>query len=312
LNPVLVLVFAASALFAWAMGSHYTGSVAGTVYGAGVLSVRTALVITAVCTVLGSVANGVNVIGTYANVVSHAPEVDIAAAQMAAALVTTCATYFKLPTSTIQLYAFSILGMALVAGLPVHAATFGVLVVGWIAGPLGAFVLGFLLARAGMRIAQESARVLAWFLIVAVIFSAFTLGSNDVSNAASSLVQDRLFSPRVAALWGGAFMALGVLTWGRRLLERIGRDILPLDVPLAATAQLSKAATLSALNALGYNASINQTIVGGLTGVGTAVARPKLNRNVLRNITLTWFWSPLLGLGCSALMTVMLHMIIGH
>lgn len=306
-----VLLLSSSALFAWSMGSHYTGSVGGTAYGSRVLSIRRVLVITAVFTVLGSVVASVNVVDTYTNVVGRASDVDVAAAQMAAAIVTTCATYSKLPTSTIQIYAFSLLGVAVVGGLPVRGATFGFLVVGWIAGPLVAFVLGFLLARLGLGIARKGASVLAWFLIAVVVFSAFTLGSNDVSNAASSLVTADLLSPRLAGLWGGAFMALGVLTWGRRLLGRIGHDILSLDVPLAATAQLSKAMTLSAINAFGYNASINQTIVGGLTGFGIAVARNKLNRGVVRNIVLTWVWSPVLGLGSAALVSLILNTVFG-
>lgn len=309
-SPVEVLLLSSSALFAWSMGSHYTGSVGGTAYGSSVLSIRQVLVIMAVFTVLGSVVASVNVVDTYTNVVGRASDVDVAA-QMTAAIVTTCATYFKLPTSTIQIYAFSLLGVALVGGLPVRGAAFGFLVVGWIAGPLVAFVLGFLLARLGLGIARKGASVLAWFLIAVVVFSAFTLGSNDVSNAASSLVTADLLSPRLAGLWGGAFMALGVLTWGRRLLGRIGHDILPLDVPLAATAQFSKAMTLSAINAFGYNASINQTIVGGLIGVGSAVARNKLNRGVVRNIVLTWVWSPVLGLGSAALVSLILNTAFG-
>lgn len=65
------------------------------------LSIRKALVITAAFTVVGRRVNSINVIGTYANVVSQASEMNVAAAQLAAALVTTCATYFKPPTSTI-------------------------------------------------------------------------------------------------------------------------------------------------------------------------------------------------------------------
>lgn len=103
-----------------------------------------------------------------------------------------------------------------------------------------------------------------------------------MSNAASSLVAAYLLSPRLAGLWGGLFMALGVLTWGRKLLKRIGRDILKLGVPLAATAQFSQAAVVTALNVLGYNASINQTIVGGLAGAGLAAAPDKLDWAMLR------------------------------
>lgn len=200
MSTIEILLLTSSALFAWSMGSHYTGSVAGTVYGAGVFSLRTALVLTAVFTLIGSVLGSINVVDTYVNVVSGASDVDIAAAQLSAAVVTTGCTYFKVPTSTIQIYAFSLLGVALVAGLPVSAAAFGLLVVGWVAGPLVAFVLGLVFARLGMGIAEKGERALRLFLIVVVIYSAFILGSNDVSNAASSLVAADLFSPRLAAL----------------------------------------------------------------------------------------------------------------
>ncbi len=153
---------------------------------------------------------------------------------------------------------------------------------------------------------------MAWFVIGASVYSSFTLGSNDVSNAASSLVTLHIFPARLAGLYGGIFMALGVLTWRQRLITRIGHDILRLDVPLAATSQLAQALSLTIINAVGYNASINQTIVGGLTGSGLAVARDRLNWTLLRNIVLNWTWSPVLGLGCSALVTVILRAIFGH
>lgn len=237
---------------------------------------------------------------------------DVAAAQLAAALVTTLSTYYKLPTSTIQIYTFSLLGVALIGGLPIHAAGFGLVVAGWAAGPLIAFAVGYLLARSGLPAAARIQRKLRWFVIGASVSSSFTLGSNDVSNAASSLVLAPLTSPGLAGLLGGTFMALGVLTWGRGLLRRVGKDILDLDVPLAATAQLSQAVTLSVENAFGYNASINQTIVGGLAGTGAAAAPDKLNRRVLRGIVLNWIWSPLLGTAAAALVTLVFHAALGR
>lgn len=311
MSALQIMLFASSALFAWSMGSHYTGSVAGTAYGAGVFSLRKALLLTAIFTVIGSVAGSINVVDTYTGVVRHAPIVYVVAAQLAAALVTVASTYFKLPTSTIQLYLFALLGAALVGGLPVNGAAIGLVVIAWAAGPLAAFALGFVLSRLGRGIAAKSQRVLRWFLIVVAIYSAFILGSNDVSNAASSLVTSSLLSPRAAGLFGGAFMALGVLTWGRRMLDRIGHDILPLDVQQAATAQFSKAVALSGANALGYNASINQTIIGGLIGVGTAQKENKLNRTVARNIALNWILSPVLGLAAAAAVSLILRAIFG-
>lgn len=312
MTPLLVLVFAASALFAWTMGSHYTGAVMGTAYGSGVLSMRTAQLLAAGAAIVGSALASIHVISTYANgLVPHVPRVDIAAAQLAAALVTTASTYFRLPTSTIQIYTFSLLGTALVGGLPIHGAGFGLVILFWAVGPLVAAGIGFILARLGLGIAKRSARVLTWFVIVVSLYSSFTLGSNDVSNAAASLVALHLLSARAAGLYGGVFIALGVLTWGRPLLRRIGHDIIQLDVPLAATAQLAQAITLTIINAAGYNASINQTIVGGLTGSGLAANRSALKWKVIRTIVLNWTWSPALGLSCAALLTVALRALFG-
>jgi len=178
-------------------------------------------------------------------------------------------------------------------------------------GPLAAGVVGFLLARMGYRIAAKGERVLVWFVIVASVYSSFTLGTNDVSNAASFLVTLNQLPVRLAGLYGGAFMALGVLTWGQRLLERISRDILKFDVPLAATSQLAQAISLTVINGVGYNASINQSIVGGLTGSSLAIDRNKLNWKVILNNVLNWTTSPVLGLACSAVITVILHAIFG-
>ncbi|MGI8576713.1 MAG: hypothetical protein ACR2KG_02090 [Nocardioidaceae bacterium] len=69
---------------------------------------------------------------------------------------------------------------------------------------------------------------------------------------------------------------------------------------MAASSQLAQAITLSALNGVGYNASINQTIVGGLVGAGSAVKENKMNRKNVINIVVTWFWSPILGIASAA------------
>ncbi|MCL4545476.1 MAG: anion permease [Chloroflexi bacterium] len=310
MSPVVVLLFAASALFAWSMGSHYTGAVMGTAYGSGVLSLRQVQLLAATGALVGSVAGSVNVIDTYAHgLVSRASSVDIAAALLAASVVTTLSTYFRLPTSTIQIYTFSLLGVALVGGLSIRAAGFGLVILFWAVGPLAALAVGYILAWLGLGIARRGEHVLTWFVVGASVYSALTLGTNDVSNAAAALVTLDLLPTRLAGLWGGLFMALGVLTWGQRLLKRIGHDILQLDVPLAATSQLSQAVTLSVINSLGHNASINQTIVGGLTGAGLATDRSKLNRMVLRNIVLNWILSPLFGLSSATLASVILRVI---
>jgi len=84
----------------------------------------------------------------------------------------------------------------------------------------------------------------------------------------------------------------------------------PLTILLFATiAQLAQAATISLINGLGYNASINQTIVGALAGAGTAAEGSNVDRRVLHNILLGWLWSPFLGVSAAAAASVVLHRI---
>lgn len=309
MNLTSILVLASSALFAWSMGSHYTGAVMGTAYGAGILSIRKAQILASIAVIIGSALASVNVIDTYTFLVPQASPMDIAAVQISAAIVTTISTYFKLPTSTIQIYTFSLLGSALVEGLPIHGSGFEFVILFWAVGPFLAFIIGFALSKM-IKIVKTD--VLVWFVILVSIYSSFTLGSNDVSNAASSLVFLNLMSPRMAGLYGGIFMVIGILTWGQRLLKRIGKDILKLDVPLAATAQFSQAISLTIINVIGYNSSINQTIVGGLTGTGLAVDRNKLNWKVIRNILINWILSPTLGLTSAALVTIALRFMLSN
>mgnify|MGYP006873468914 CR=1 FL=1 len=119
MNALIILLFVASALLTWSIGSHYTRVVMGTTYGAGVLSLRKAQVLDASAAIAGGVVASIHVIDTYANgLIPHPATVDIVAAQPAA-LVTTLSTYFKLSTSTIQIFTLSLLGSALVGGLAI-------------------------------------------------------------------------------------------------------------------------------------------------------------------------------------------------
>jgi PiT family inorganic phosphate transporter len=307
-----VVLLVSAALFAWSMGSHYSGAVMGAAYGAGVITLTRGLVLAAVLALVGAVTVGVGVVGTYATtLVVHPPPLYSAAALLASAVTTTASTFFRLPTSTIQIYTFATLGTAVVGGLTVHTAGFGLVIAGWVAGPVVAIGLGYLFGRLLPRVAGRSVWVMPAIVVVISAYSSFTLGSNDVSNAASSLVATHLLPPITAAGFGGVFIALGVLTWGRRLMERIGTGIVRIDLAAAASSQLAQALTLTGLNLSGYNSSINQTIVGGLLGAGLAQSSHTVNRKNVINILATWLLSPALGIAAAAVTTVLLQTVYG-
>ncbi len=125
------------------------------------------------------------------------------------------------------------------------------------------------------------------FIIAFMLYSALVLGLNDVSNAASGLVDSGLglfFSKAVC----GVAMMVGMLTWGSRLTKRVGEELVKLDYKKAAAAQLTKSIAMSSLNLFGLNASMNQTIISALASMGAS-------KKVLRSIMLGWIYSPLIG-----------------
>ena len=86
------------------------------------------------------------------------------------------------------------------------------------------------------------------------------MGSNDIANATGSLVGTGTFSPLTAGLLGGLGLAVGMLTWGSPLLQKVAFDIVTVDRPMATAAQLVQAAVVLAAVAFGFFTSMNQAL----------------------------------------------------
>lgn len=289
-----VLLFA-SALFAWNMGSHYSGAVMGMAYGSNTLSIRKATAIAAIFAFLGTMTASSGVVHTYAfSIVGSATTVQLAAALLGASVAIFISTVLKLPASTIQVYTFSLVFVAVVSHVNLRYAGLGLILLMWIAIPMVAMLLAYILApRVASRFSGDGDK-LRFIIIGSSIFSSFTLGSNDVSNAISSVVKAGILTGIVPYAFGGLFIALGLITWGQRLIRRIGTEIVKTDTPLAATAQLTQAITILTGNLMGYNASINQTIITSLYGAKRSTKSKAVTPGIFRSIAVNWIVSSLI------------------
>jgi phosphate/sulfate permease len=89
---------------------------------------------------------------------------------------------FKVPTSTIQIFTFSVIGSVIVGAKHIEASIIFSIILSRILAPL----LSYLLAPAiGKAI---PGKVGNRFLMVTMCYSALVLGLNDVSNAASPMI----------------------------------------------------------------------------------------------------------------------------
>ncbi len=297
---ITYLLLFASALFAWNMGSHYSGAVMGMAYGSGLLSIRQATGIGAIFAFLGTIIASSGVVHTYAfSITGAATTKQLTAALLGASVAILVSTLLRLPASTIQVYTFSLLSLGIFSHVRLIYSGIETVLSLWIALPVAAMFLAYVSAPIISSRFYRDSKKLRMIILGSSIFSSFTLGSNDVSNAISSLVKTGTLTGFLPYLFGGFFIGLGLVTWGQRLIRRVGTEVIKADPPIAATAQLTQAITIIAGNIAGYNASINQTIITSLYGAKRAMKSRAVIPKIFRSIALNWISSLLIAVAFS-------------
>jgi len=284
----LELLALSTILFSFSMGYHYAGAVVGSAYGGRAVRLRLGLVMASVLVLIGTLATPVS--RTYSNLYSGSFD-GYSSILLGSFIATSIATYLKIPTSTIQIFTFSALASALVGDGSLSIGILAVLMVSWVLAP----VLSYTMAPLIMRITPNK----KWPLLLVMVFSALVLGTNDIGMAASFLGEKGL-SRHYAAIMAGFSASLGLVVWGSRLVKLVGDELGIHGERRFLAAQSTKIAILLILNSLGLNASMNQTLIGALAGLG---ARGK----IIRNILMGWALSPVLGLALSMLVYLLLN-----
>jgi PiT family inorganic phosphate transporter len=284
-----VALIVASLAFAWSMGAHYTGAVMGMPFAIKAISERWALTIIAVFCTLGAGLASEPVqktVGFHIVAPQHVTLTMAFIMVLGAFLLTTIYTYWKVPTSTIQIMVFCVAGTALAAGAAIAWDTIVKLAVTWIAAPLVAIALGF----AGTKLLHrmQSPR---WALVLVGIAASFVLGANDVANAIGVWDMVHVATPMLAGFAGGAAMGVGALTWGRRILHRVSFEIVDLDNATATATQGVQALVVIVAVTQGLFTSMNQALVSAMSGAAIANHRP-VNRGNLFGILKGWLISP--------------------
>src|SRR5215467_132306 len=295
-RAVTGLLIVLAIAFAWSIGAHYTGAVMGMPHALRAIGAWPALLLMAPLAFLGA---------TFA---SHAVEQRVGSGLTdkplsvsqqvvvigVAFAVTTFYNRFRMPTSTIQILVFSIIGVSLANGVGVQWSAIGHLVIVWAAAPIAAIFLGLLLTL-GLDRLKLGARI-GTALVVMGAMAAFAMGANDVSNASGALVGTGTFSPLAAGAIGGAAIAVGVLTWGKPLLRRVAFEIVEVDRAMATAAQLVQAAVVLVAVAFGFFTSMNQALVGAMAGAGFARGRETVHLATLFSILQGWVLGPALSI----------------
>lgn len=306
--------------FGWTIGSHYTGATMGMAYGSGVVkSPLTATILIAVFVILGATFESHNVVKTVGTGIIKGEDMTSLGAMvmmLTAALVTAANTWMKWPVSTSQLACFSVVGSAVAMGAPVFwTTTIIFLFVTWIGTPIVSAILGYVFTKLTDYMmkgrSETSNKSLRYALLAGCCYAAYTLGANNTGNAVGVFFGLKLMAPMKAGFIGGIVMAVGALTWGRPILEKVGKGIVKLDLNMGVGAKLAQSVTAHTCAILGYPTSMNQALIGGVAGAGGARGLKTLDLKAMKEIVISWFFTPMLAGVVSFLLYHILSFLLG-
>jgi len=316
-NILLIGMVLSGLFFGWTIGSHYTGATMGMAYGTGVIKsplVATGLI--AFFVILGATFESHNVVKTVGTGIIRGQDMTSLGAMtmmLTAALVTAANTWMKWPVSTSQLACFSVVGSALAMGVQVFwTTTIVFLFVTWIGTPIVSALLGFIFTKLTDKImanrSNASNRALRYALMAACCYAAYTLGANNTGNAVGVFFGLKLMTPMKAGFVGGIVMAIGALTWGRPILEKVGKGIVQLDLNMGVGAKVAQSITAHTAAFLGYPTSMNQALIGGVAGAGGARGIKTLDLKAMKEIVFSWFFTPVV----AGIVSFILYFLLSH
>ena len=146
-------------------------------------------------------------------------------------------------------------------------------------------------------------RIFVWLQIITAAYVAFAHGANDRSNAIGPMAAvwqvlssetGQLAAKAEIPLWlvllGSAGIAVGVLTWGWRVMETIGKKITDITPTRGFAAEFGAATTILVFSMpfLAVPVSTTHTLVGAVVGVGLAGGAKAVDVRVFGKIAASW------------------------
>jgi len=136
--------------------------------------------------------------------------------------------------------------------------------------------------------------------VITAFYVAFAHGANDVANAVGPLaavvsilnsgsVEMKVQMPLWILTMGGTCIVIGLLIWGMRVMETVGKKITEITPSRGFSAEFAAATVVLACSKMGLPISTTHTLVGSVIGVGLARGLASLNLSIIKKIVVSWF-----------------------
>ena len=322
----MIFLFLTSGLFlGWTLGANDASNVFGSAVGSRMVSFTRAAVIASVFVILGAVLQGSGAADTLGRLGSVNAMGGAFTVALAAGLTVYAMTRAGLPVSTTQAIVGAIIGWNFFTNNAVETRALTQIVTTWITGPvlgaLFAYGLYHLVKVMRRKITVHLIRYESWLrrgLMIAGAFGAYSLGANNIANVMGVFVPSIPLEPVDFGIFtlsgaqqlfflGAIAIAVGVLTYSKKVMETVGNNLLELSSEAAFVVVLSQALVLfifssSALSGLLVRiglppiplvpVSSTQVVVGSVLGIGLYKGVSNINLKVLGSIASGWVTTP--------------------
>lgn len=324
----MILLFLTSGLFlGWSLGANDASNVFGSAVGSKMVSFRKAAIIASIAVILGAVIQGAGASETLGKLGSVNALGGSFTLALAAAVTIYVMTKFSLPVSTTQAIVGAIIGWNLFTGNTTDANTLSKIVATWVSGPIIGAIFAITLYVLITKFKKASRIHLIRFesyikkgLIVAGAFGAYSLGANNIANVMGVFVPAfnlneldfglfSLSSGQQLFLLGGLAIAVGILTYSKKVMETIGGNIVELSSEGALVVVLAQSLVLFIFSSSGLSnlfvriglppipmvpVSSSQVIVGCVIGIGIYKGARNINYKLLGQIAAGWVATPVM------------------
>jgi PiT family inorganic phosphate transporter len=313
---MIIVAFAVAFYMAWNIGANDLANSMGDVVGSKALTLRQVVLSAGILSFLGATLLGLRVakkVGWELVPIEQIKQVDpilvtigVLSALLAAGIWITLATYLHLPVSTTHSIVGAMLGFGISCVLTnvieLGDIGWGVIlraIVAWILSPVAGMCMSYLIYRIIRYLFIDRTADIAklegifrWFVIASSCYQAFAFGSNDIANAVGPIAALMMPTGEGMPIWvlafGGVGIALGLATWGYRVVWTVGKRITELTPTRGFSADIGCATAVLICSSLGMPVSTTHVLVGSTIGVGLARGLDAVNLRVVRDITYIW------------------------
>ncbi len=321
-------LFISSGLFlGWSLGANNAVTLFGTAVSSKMVRFRVAALVAGACVIAGSVLSGAGTTNTLTDLGGINAIAGSFTAALAVGLAVTWMTRVKIPVSATQAVVGAIIAWNLFTGSPTDMLSLSRIVGSWLVSPLIAGVFSFLIFKALKR------TVLKWkihmllldsytrvgLIIVGALVS-YSMGANNIANVMGMFVQAapvrgvvladmiHVSGAQLLFLLGGAAIAVGIYTYGHKVMKTVGSDLFKISPITGFAVVLSEFVVLflftsQSLETLLLELSLpsiplvplsaTQVFIGAVIGVGLAKDPQSVDFRVLGKICIGWIVAPL-------------------